>query len=111
MSSGRAMILLLCLLPLACVSSTAPDIGKLPMLTSDDPKAEAELQEAEKSAKRGKKAQAQKQYRDFLHAHPEDRLVPLAQLGLGELLLEQHQDGEAFALFSSVAEHPEPAVA
>lgn len=117
MPSGRVILVrflfsFIALAGVSCAGSSAgPDIGKLPMLTSDDPKAEAELREAEKSAKRGKKTQAQKQFRDFLHAHPEDRLVPLAQLGLGQLLLQERKDGEAFALFSSVAEHPEPAVA
>jgi ABC-type branched-subunit amino acid transport system substrate-binding protein/predicted negative regulator of RcsB-dependent stress response len=60
---------------------------------------------------RGRASLAEKQLREFLHAHPEDRLIPIAQLELGRLLLAKHQDGEALALFSSVTEHPEPAVA
>jgi ABC-type branched-subunit amino acid transport system substrate-binding protein len=92
-------------------SSRGPDIGRLPQLTSDDPKIEAELRAAQHLAAQHKTAQAQKKIREFLNNHPEDRLVPVAQLSLGELLLGLHQDGEALALFSSVAEHPDPAVA
>jgi len=99
-------------LHVACASTPrGPDIGRLPQLTSDDPKAEAELREAQKSVAKGRTTQAQKQLRAFLHEHPEDRLVPVAQLELGRLLLAQQKDGEALALFSSVSEHPEPAVA
>lgn len=95
----------------SCASaSRGPDIGRLPQLTSDDPRVEAELRTAQKSAARGRTAVAEKQLRAFLHAHPEDRLVPIAQLELGQLLLDKHQDGEALALFNSVTEHPEPAV-
>lgn len=100
----------LCLL-VACTSTPrGPDIGRLPQLTSNDPHAEAELREAQRSAARGKSAMAQKQFRAFLHAHPEDALVPVAQLSLGRLLLAQRDDGEARALFASVAEHPDAAV-
>ena len=98
---------------LACCASTSrgPDIGRLPLLTSDDPAAEAELREAQALAERGQRAKAKERYRAFLHKRPDDRLVSLAQLGLGRILLDQHDDGEALALFASVAEHPEPSVA
>ncbi|MET0384939.1 MAG: penicillin-binding protein activator [Polyangiales bacterium] len=95
-----------------CTSTTrGPDIGRLPQLTSADPRAEAELREAQRSAARGKSTQAERQFRAFLHAHPEDALVPIAQLSLGRLLLDRQKDGEALALFASVAEHPDGAVA
>ena len=94
-----------------CSAPRGPDIGRLPQLTSNDPRAEAELREAQRSVAAGKSPQAQRQFRAFLHAHPEDALVPVAQLSLGRLLLAQKQDGEALALFSSVAEHPDAAVA
>jgi len=80
-------------------------------LTSDNPRAEAELREAQQLAARGKTGQAERQFRAFLHAHPEDALVPVAQLSLGRLLLTRREDGEALALFNSVAEHPDAAVA
>lgn len=115
--SARRVRALLCVwfaacLQVACATAPrGPDIGRLPQLTSDDPKAEAELREAQKSISKGRSTLAQKQLRAFLHEHPEDRLVPVAQLELGKLLLAQQKDGEALALFSSVAEHPEAAVA
>src|SRR5262245_54904954 len=105
----------LALAALALASCTAtprgPDIGRLPQLTSNDPKAEAELRDAQRSVSRGRNALAERQFRTFLHAHPEDPLVPIAQLSLGRLLMSRHQDGEALALFASVAEHPDAAVA
>ncbi|HEY2736444.1 MAG TPA: ABC transporter substrate-binding protein [Polyangiales bacterium] len=91
--------------------SRGPDIGRLPLLTSDDPQAEVELREAQTLAEQHKPKQAIARYRAFLHKRPDDRLVPLAQLALGRLLLDQHADGEALALFASVAEHPDAAVA
>jgi branched-chain amino acid transport system substrate-binding protein len=95
----------------ACKQATGPDIGRLPILTSDDPKAEAEVREAKDLEARGRKEAAKKKYREFLHARPDDALVPLVQLALGKILLAEQHDGEALALFSSVAQHPEPAVA
>src|SRR5262245_47883252 len=96
----------------ACKQSVSgPEIGRLPVLTSDDPQAEAEVREADALAARGQRSRAAKKYREFLHARPDDALVPVVQLSLGKLLLAEQRDGEALALFSSVAQHPEPAVA
>jgi branched-chain amino acid transport system substrate-binding protein len=103
--------LVLCALCSCAGAARGPEIGRLPQLTSNDPRAEAELRAAQKSAERGRTSVAEKQFRAFLHAHPEDGLVPIAQMELGRLLLGKHQDGEALALFGSVTEHPEPAVA
>jgi branched-chain amino acid transport system substrate-binding protein len=91
--------------------SPTPDIGRLPVLTSDDPKAEAEVREANELAARGKRDLAAEKYRAFLHERPEDKLVPLVQLSLGRIYLQERRDGEALALFTSVSMHPEPAVA
>jgi branched-chain amino acid transport system substrate-binding protein len=111
--AGRVYAFFLFALALSACSSAVrgPEIGRLPQLTSDNPQAEADMREAQGLADHGKRTQAIVKYRAFLHAHPDDRLVPLAQLALGRLLLDQHQDGEALALFNSVSEHPEPAVA
>jgi branched-chain amino acid transport system substrate-binding protein len=111
--AGRAsrILVLLCAFCSCASGPRGPDIGRLPQLTSDDPRAEAELRTAQKSVERGRSTQAETQLREFLHAHPEDRLVPVAQLELGRVLLGKHQEGEALALFNSVTEHPEPAVA
>lgn len=95
----------------ACKQASGPDIGRLPVLTSDDPQAEAEFREAKDLEARGRKDAAKKKYREFLHARPDDALVPLVQINLGRLLLKEQKDGEALALFQSVAQHPQPAVA
>lgn len=95
----------------ACGQSSGPDIGRLPVLTSDDPKAETEFREAKELEARGRKEAAKKKYREFLHARPDDALIPLVQINLGRLLLKEKKDGEALALFSSVAQHSQPAVA
>jgi len=112
MRSHRAIFLAWSLVLASCAGAArGPDIGRLPVLTSDDPAAEAELRAAQAAASKGERTAAAARYRAFLHKRPDDRLVPLAQLALGRLLLEQHDDGQALALFASVAEHPEPAVA
>jgi ABC-type branched-subunit amino acid transport system substrate-binding protein len=95
----------------ACNQAAGPDIGRLPILTSDDPKAEAEFRQAKDLEAHGRKEAAKKKYREFLHARPDDALVPLVQINLGRMLLKEQKDGEALALFSSVAQHPQPAVA
>jgi ABC-type branched-subunit amino acid transport system substrate-binding protein len=112
MRSRRAIFIAWFLLLAGCAGAPrGPDIGRLPVLTSDDPAAEAELREAKALTARGERVEAAQRYRAFLHKRPDDRMVPLAQLELGRILLDQHSDGEALALFASVSEHPEPAVA
>lgn len=86
---------LLTLLPLAaalvftgCPGGTGQrPIGTTPALTTDDPDAEADLREAERASEQGRSSEAAERYREFLAEHPEDRLVPLAELGLGRVLL------------------------
>jgi branched-chain amino acid transport system substrate-binding protein len=99
---------LLCGCPAA---ARGPDIGRLPVLTSDDPKAEADLRDADHLAAAGKPAEARNRYEAFLRDRPADRLVPVAQLALGRLLLSQGDTQQAAGLFASVARHREPAVA
>ena len=110
-SRASRILVLLCAFCSCASGPRGPDIGRLPQLTSDNPRAESELRTAQKSVERGRTTLAEKQLREFLRVHPEDRLVPIAQLELGRLLLGKHQEGEALALFNSVTEHPEPAVA
>ncbi|HKP55708.1 MAG TPA: penicillin-binding protein activator [Polyangiales bacterium] len=105
-------LFLAALLLVGCKQATSgPEIGRLPVLTSDDPQAEAEKHEADELAAHGQKSRAATKYREFLHARPDDALVPLVQLALGRIMLDEKKDGEALALFSSVAQHPQAAVA
>lgn len=88
-----------------CPSSPLPT---LPVVTTDDPAAEAELREAREAAENGEFDQAIARYRAFLVAHPEDPLVPVAQLSLGRLLLGNEAGAdleEARRLFREVQSH------
>ena len=76
-----------CCTVLASACATAPqgpDIGRLPIITSGDPKAEAELREARTARDAGKADTAKKRYRNFLQQHAQDPLVPIAELGSEE---------------------------
>ncbi|HEX7479862.1 MAG TPA: penicillin-binding protein activator [Polyangiales bacterium] len=92
-------------------AARGPEIGHLPELTSDDPGAEVELREASERNARGEHAAAADAYRAFLKKRPTDRLVPIAQLALGRILLDQGKPDEASALFRAVAAHHDPLVA
>ncbi len=101
----------------ACLSSgcpaaaRGPDIGRLPELTSDDPRAEAELRDAAEHEAQGDHVAATSGYRAFLRQRPTDRLVPVAQLALGRILMDQGKLDEAAALFQAVSSHRDPSVA
>jgi ABC-type branched-subunit amino acid transport system substrate-binding protein len=83
----------------------------LPALTSDDPRAEAELREARELTQRGATQEAERRYRAFIAERPKDALFPIAQLGLGRILLSQNRLADARALFDQVAGHSDPSVA
>jgi ABC-type branched-subunit amino acid transport system substrate-binding protein len=67
--------------------SGALDVETLPALTTEDPRAEAELRAAREAADGGRWAEAASRYRQFLERFPTDPLVPVAELGLGRALL------------------------
>jgi ABC-type branched-subunit amino acid transport system substrate-binding protein len=93
-----------------CPGRAGPDFGRLPTITSDDPKAEAELRVAKASEDRGDRDAAASRYRAFLDAHPKDPLVPVAQLALGRILLASGKHADAKKLFDQVSLHPEAAI-
>lgn len=88
-----------------------PPLGELPLITSPDAKAEAELAQASERARSGDSEGAIKAYRAFLAAHPNDPLCPVARLSLGKLLLAKDDNAAALELFETVATHPEAALA
>ncbi|MBO6939567.1 MAG: ABC transporter substrate-binding protein [Deltaproteobacteria bacterium] len=88
-----------------------PTETTLPLVTTDDPVAEADLEEARERAANGDAPGARSGYEGFLRDHPEDPLVPIAQLELGQLLLAEGRYEEARAQFAPVAEHEDEAVA
>jgi ABC-type branched-subunit amino acid transport system substrate-binding protein len=63
------------------------DVETLPALTTDDPRAEAEVRAAREAEEAGRTAEAAARYRRFLEQFPNDALVPVAELGLGRVLL------------------------
>lgn len=107
---GLASLVLLAMLCGCPAAARGPDIGRLPVLTSDDPRAEAELREAARLRADGQLDAAAARYQAFLDARPRDRLRPIAQLALGRILLAQKHDERALEQFDNVARHGEPAV-
>jgi branched-chain amino acid transport system substrate-binding protein len=83
----------------------------LPAITSDDPIAEAELREARELVERGAVEEAEKRFMAFLREHPKDPLIPIAQLGLGRILITKNRLKEASVLFDRVAQHADASVA
>jgi ABC-type branched-subunit amino acid transport system substrate-binding protein len=94
-----------------CPGHAGPDFGKLPAITSSDPRAEAELREARDLDDRGDLDAAAERYRSFVAAHPSDPLAPVARLGLGKILLKKGDARQAKQLFDQVATHTDAALA
>ncbi|MCS6799166.1 MAG: penicillin-binding protein activator [Myxococcota bacterium] len=59
-----------------------------PLLTTDDPRAEADLRAAREAEDAERFEEARVRYRAFLERHRDDPLVPVAHLGLGRLLVD-----------------------
>ncbi len=79
------------------------DVETLPLVTTDDPRAEAELRAAREAAEAGRAADAAQRYQRFLERFPNDPLAPVAELGLGQILLAQGDYPAARARFARVA--------
>jgi len=78
------------------------DVETLPLVTTDDPRAEAELRAAREAAEAGRAADAAQRYQRFLERFPNDPLAPIAELGLGQILLAQGDYPAARARFARV---------
>ena len=87
------------------------DTTTLPLLTTDNRDAERELTAAREAADQGQDTVARERYQAFLRDHPDDALVPMAQLGLGRLELAEGDPASAERLFAAVAQHADPSVA
>lgn len=77
-------------------------IETTPALTTDDPDAEADLRDADRAAEEGR-TEAAALYRSFLEEHPSDPLKPLAELGLGRVLLGNGDAAGALTHFDRAA--------
>lgn len=108
---AQLAITLLGLLSIAgCPGHAGPDFGKLPTITSDDPRAEAEIREARALDEKGSSEDAAARYRSFVTKHPKDPLVAVAELALGRILLRKGDAEGAKPLFDRVAQHPDAAL-
>ena len=83
----------------------------LPLVTTDDPEAEADLRAAREAMANGDDGVASDRYTRFLREHPEDALAPIAHLGLGQLALADGHIEAARRHFAVVAAHPDQTVA
>src|SRR4051794_13557902 len=81
----------------SCLGHGGPDFGKLPTITSADPRAEAELRKARELDEAGDTDAAIASYRRFITHRGDDPLVPVAQLALGRLLLKKGNNAAAKA--------------
>ncbi|MAT29152.1 MAG: hypothetical protein CMN31_26770 [Sandaracinus sp.] len=88
-----------------------PTEPTLPVVTTDDPEAEAALREAREASEAGDLETADTRYRAFLERYPGDPLVPVAKLGLGRVLLAAGDPGAARGLFAEVATHEDARLA
>jgi ABC-type branched-subunit amino acid transport system substrate-binding protein len=87
------------------------DVETLPLVTTDDPQAEADLRAARESADAGRAQEAAQRYERFLEVHPVDPLAPIAELGLGQILLAEGDNAGALVRFQRVAGNTDPATA
>lgn len=87
------------------------DLEHFPSLTTSNPRAEEDLRLARDAAEAGRADEAERRYRGFLGAYPSDPLVPVAQLGLGRVLLADGRTEDALAEFDRVATTSDAAVA
>lgn len=111
-SLARAVALFVTLVAVGCPrGGPERDTMRLPLVTTDDPRAEADMRSAREAADAGRAEEAERLYRQFLVQHPQDPLVPIARLGLGRLLLAEGETGEARQHFQAVATHADPSVA
>lgn len=83
----------------------------LPLVTTDDPRAEADMRAAREAAEAGRAPEAAQRYQRFLETYPNDPLAPIAELGLGQILLADGDNAGALTRFARVAQSTDPATA
>ncbi|MBX3272185.1 MAG: penicillin-binding protein activator [Sandaracinaceae bacterium] len=87
------------------------ELDRFPSITTADPDAERALTAATEAAEAGRTEEAIDRHRRFLAEHPSDPLVPVAQLGLGRVLLAAGRVEEALERFTEVSGASDPAIA
>lgn len=86
-----------------CPRGPNANVDSLPQVTTDDPDAEHDISEARAAQTAGDSRQAAQLYQLFLRDHPNDPMVPIAQLGLGQILLAEGDVTSSLPLFDRVA--------
>ena len=109
--TGSLLGVLTLALALAAGCPKKPEETTLPLVTTDDPEAEAAIGQARDQVAAGNTAGAMDSYRLFLTEHDDDPLEPIARLELGQLLLAEGEYEQARAMFAPVAEHADEGVA
>jgi ABC-type branched-subunit amino acid transport system substrate-binding protein len=115
-SHDRVLAVLACVLGVVggsagCPAGHATPTLNLPLVTTSDPAAEADMQSAREAFDAGEAEEAEQRYQLFLDRHPADPLVPVAHLALGQLRLAAGDVAAAKAHFEIVARHADPAIA
>lgn len=82
-----------------------------PLLTSDDPEASRDMEQAQALEDQGKLNAAAAAYGDFLSHHVDDPLAPLAHLGLGRIALSRGDAKGARSHLKPLQAHRDRAVA
>jgi len=87
------------------------DVETLPLVTTDNPRAEADMRSAREAAEAGRAQEAAQRYQRFLETYPTDPLAPIAELGLGQILLADGDNPGALTRFNRVAQSNDAATA
>ena len=90
-----------------CPRASGSETIALPLVTTSDAAAEAEMQLARDAFDAGRTEEARQRFRRFLDQFPADPLAVVAELGLGQLALAEGELEEASTRFASVATHPD----
>ncbi|MFT3922382.1 MAG: penicillin-binding protein activator [Myxococcales bacterium] len=88
--------------------STLPS---LETVTSPNPKAEGDFRAAQAARKEGRTDEAERRFKAFMEAWPQDPLEPLARLELGRLALDAGRNADARLWFDGVARTQDPVLA
>ncbi len=98
------------LIATGCPHSQPPP-SNLPLVTTDDREAEAELRQARELHEAGDLDEATSAYQAFLARHPADPLVAIARIALAQIYIADNDGQNAKAVLEPVLQHQDAAVA
>ncbi|MBX3249444.1 MAG: penicillin-binding protein activator [Myxococcales bacterium] len=110
-----SLLFVSCTLVLATLGGGCPrgaaEVSTLPLITTDDPAAEAALRSARDLVDAGQLREGETRYREFLRDFASDPLAPVARVELGRLLLAGGRAIDARPLFREVTAHSDARLA